>query len=118
MDTTDGEDRMRSGATLSNELHDILAIGHLPDFMVPRDLMHDTLQYVLYTRKRMLELEDELETAKEDRKRDRRYHMETFGKMTKIMKQYACECKEECADKHEDPSFCGWAAKQAFEGKV
>jgi hypothetical protein len=109
---------MRKSAIICNDMHDILAKSALPDILVPRDLAHDALQHILYTRKRILELEDALDVAREDRKRDRIYHLETFGRMTRVLKQYACECSEECEDTPEDASYCGWAAKQAMEGKV
>jgi hypothetical protein len=66
----------------------------------------------------MLELEGELETVREEKKRGRHFHLETFGKVAKIMQQYACECSESCEPMPKDKSYCGWAAKQAAEGKI
>jgi hypothetical protein len=109
---------MRKSVIICNDLHDILARSALPDILISRDLAHDALQRILYTRKRILELEDALDVAREDRKRDRIYHLEAFGRMARVLKQYACECSEECEEKPEDASYCGWTARQAMEGKV
>ena len=109
---------MRKSETISSDLHDILAGNSLPDIMVQRDLAHDALQFILYARKRMLELEADLDLATDARKKDRRHHLETFGRMIRVLKRYQCDCDEECEDAPEDASYCGWDAKRSVEGKI
>jgi hypothetical protein len=69
-------------------------------------------------RKSFLRIEDLLDVARDARRADRRRHLEIMGKMSVILQRYACECAEPCEDMPDDASWCGWAAREAIEGKI
>lgn len=109
---------MQSREEITNEIRDLLNSSTLPSVMVSRALLSDTYQTLMALRKSFLKMEDLLDVARDDRHRDRRRSIEIMGKMSIILRQYACECSEACKDMPDDPSYCGWAAKQALEGKI
>lgn len=109
---------MQSREELTNEIRDLLNATTLPSVMISRALLSDTYQTLMALRKSFLKMEDLLDIARDDRYKDRRRHLELMGKMSSVLRQYACDCSSCCVDMPEDASYCGWAAREAMEGKV
>ena len=99
-------------------LRDALISSKLPSLMVSRELLSDAFQSMVEDRDKILALLHAQDESRGQEISAKRRNMETFGRMTKLLKRYACECSEPCENQPEDVSYCGWDAREAVEGRV
>jgi hypothetical protein len=109
---------MEKETNLRHEVRDVLVAGKLPTVTVPRSLLSDVYQMLVSNALEIEKLQNLLDIARDDRYTERRRHSELWGLLMNVIKPHACECEEQCENEPAIPSYCGWAAKQALEGKL
>ena len=109
---------MQEDPNIRNELRDVLSDGRLPTATVPRSLLSDIYQLLVSNALEIEKLQGLLDIARDDRYTERRRHSELWGLLMNVIKPHACECAEPCENEPPIQSYCGWAAKQAIEGKL
>lgn len=109
---------MEKEINIKHEVRDSLAGGRLPTIIVPRSLLSDIYQLIVANALEREKLQSMLDIARDDRYTERRRHSEIWNLLMNVIKPHACECEEQCENEPSDQSYCGWAAKQALEGKL
>lgn len=109
---------MERELSVRDEVRDVLASGKLTTMTVPRSLLSDVYQMLVANALEIEELQNKLDIAIDDRYTERRRHSEIWSLLMNVIKPHACECTEQCENEPAISSYCGWAAKQALEGKL